>query len=148
MAIISGHGATLGFGTTTGFTPKFTSIGGFDATRESLDTSYLLTTGARTKIGGDLFDVGSFSAPFFFEPDQTETTEDCCFDDLIYASGAAKGSETVTITYPTALATDPTVSGSAHVTGVAIEDLATDTLLVGSITLQWNDWPAFNNGAA
>jgi len=148
MAIISGHGATLTFGTTSTFTPKFTSIGGFEASRESLDTSYLLTTGARTKVGGDLFDVGSFSAPFFFEPDQSETTEDCCFDDIMFDSGSVAASETVTITYPTALATDPTVSGAAHVTAVAIEDLATDTLLVANVTLQWNDWPTFTNGAA
>ena len=145
MAIVSGHGATLAFGTTSTFTPKYTSIGGFEASRESLDTSHLLTTGARTKTGGDLFDVGSFSAPFFFEPDETATGEDCAFDQIMFTSGEVKGSEAITITYPHP-SLSPTVGGQAHVTAVAIEDLATDTLLVASITLQWDDWPTLDDG--
>lgn len=148
MAIISGHGATLAFGASTGFTPKYTSIGGFEASRESLDTSYLGTTGCRTKVGGDLFDIGPFTSTFFFEPAETATTEDCSFDDLLFDSGNAAAAETVTIIYNDPTANTQSVSGSAHVTGVAIEDLATDTLLMASVTIQWNDWPVFADAGA
>lgn len=145
MAIISGHGATLGFGTTTTFSPAYTSIGGFEASRESLDTSHLGTGGARTKIGGDLFDVGPFSSSFFFDPQLTATTEGNSVDDLLFDSGEVSASETVTITYPGA-GTGKTCAGSAHVTGFAIEELATDTLLMANITIQFDDWPTFDDG--
>ena len=145
MAIISGHGATLGFGATSTFSPAYTSIGGFEASRESLDTSHLGTTGARTKIGGDLFDVGPFSSTFFFDPQLTATGEGNAIDDLLFDSGAVSVSETVTITYPGA-GTGKSVSGSAHVTGFAIEELTTDQLLMANITIQWDDWPTFEDG--
>lgn len=141
---VSGHGATLGFGTTTGFTPQYTSIGGFGVSRQSLDTTHLGTTGVRTKIGGDVYDVSPFSAPFFMDPDQVATGEDCAFDDILFTGGTSSAaplaSQTVTLTYPNAGAT--TFAGSAHVTGVDFPELATDTLAICSITVQYDDMPA------
>lgn len=148
MAIISGHGATMTFTTSSGFTPKYTSIGGWEASRPSLDTSYLATTGCRTKVGGDLFEIGSFTSTFFFEPAETAAGEDCSLDDILFDSGSAAAAETVTITYNDPTANTQSVNGSAHVVGAAIEDLATDTLLVASITIQWNDWPTFADAGA
>jgi hypothetical protein len=139
MAAISGHGATLGFTTESGFTPGYISIGGFEATREALDTSTLATTGARTKIGGDLFDVGSFTAPFFFDPAETATSDDNCLDDIMFDSGSVHAVDTTTVTFPDAGAC--TMAAGAYVIGAAIEELATDTLIRASITVQWADWP-------
>ena len=141
MAVISGHGATLGFGTYTTFSPKYTTIGGFEATRESLVTSDLSTTGAHTKIGGDLFDVGPFSSTFLFEPELSDDTGSNNLDGLLFATGEIKADQVVTITYPDTGAA--TVAGTAHVTGVGLEDLSTDTLCAANITVQFNDWPTF-----
>lgn len=150
MAIISGHGATLAFGTSTGFTPKYTSIGGFEMTRESLDTTHLGTQGARTKAPGDIWDIGPFTSSFFFEPAETATSEDCSFLDLLFDTGTTKAAaaETVTVTYNDPTANTQSVSGSAFVTGAAIEDLATDTLLMASVTIQWAGWPTFADAGA
>ena len=148
MAIISGHGTTLAFATVTTFTPLYTTIGGFQATRESLDTSSLSTTGARTKIGGDLFDVGSFTSSFFFEPALTGAGESNEIDALLYNGGNARGSLTATVAFNDPTASVQKVSGSAHVTGFALEDMTTNALVVASITVQWDDWPAFADAAA
>ncbi|MCA9232501.1 MAG: hypothetical protein KDA57_17765 [Planctomycetales bacterium] len=136
---LSGHGSTLGFGTTTTFSPGYTSIGGWGLSRESLDTSTLATTGARTKIGGDLYDIEPFTSSYFLDPDTLATTEANAIDDLLFDSGAVSASETVTITFPNSGAA--TAAGAAHVTGWNIEDLVTDKLIVCSITTQFNDWP-------
>ena len=136
---LSGHGATLGFGTTSTFSPAYTSIGGFSASRSSLDTSHLGTTGARTKIGGDLYDISPFTSNFFIDPSTFATGEACSLDDILFDSGAVSVSETATITYPDAGAA--TVAGSAHVTGVSLPELITDTLAVGDLTVQFDDWP-------
>lgn len=138
---LSGHGATLGFGTTTTFAPAYTSLGGWGLSRESLDTSGLATTGARSKVGGDLYDVEPFTATYFFDPTTLATGEANSIDDILFDSGSVSASETVTITYPDAGAA--TAAGSAHVTGWNIEDLVTDTLMVSSITTQFDDWPTF-----
>lgn len=150
MAIISGHGATLVFGTSTGFTPKYTSIGGFDLSRETLDTTYLSTAGARTYVPGDIWAIGPFTSSFFFEPAETATSEDCSFLDLLFDTGTTKAAaaETVTVTYNDPTANTQSVSGSAFVTGAAIEDLATDTLLMASVTIQWATWPTFTDAGA
>lgn len=148
MAIISGHGTTLAFGTTTAFAPGYTTIGGFAATRESLDTSTLATTGARTKIGGDLYEVGAFTSQFFFEPALTGAAEAQCVDTLLFDTGNVAASETVTITFNDPTAQVQKVSGSAHVTGFALEDMTTNSLLVASVTVQWDDWPTFADAAA
>lgn len=140
--IISGHGATLGFGTSTGWTPLYTSIGGFGFSRPSLDTTGLATTGARTKKGGDVFDISPFSSSFFFQPDQLETGLDNSIDDLLYDSGEAAGSETVTVTYPDTASS--TAAGSAHVNELSIEDLVTDQLVMASVGVQWDDSPTFS----
>lgn len=143
--IISGHGAALGFGTSSGWTPLYTSIGGFGFSRPSLDTTGLATAGARTSKAGDVFAISPFSSSFFFQPDALETGLDNSIDDLIFASGDAKGSETVTVTYPDA--TSSTAAGSAHVAEVAIEDMVTDQLVMASVSVQWDDAPTFNTPA-
>lgn len=137
MAFQSGHGATLAFGTTTTFSPGYTSHSGFEGTRESLDTSVLATTGARTMIGGDLFAVGPQTHTYLFDPTLVDTGEAGSVDDLLFDSGSAAAAETITLT----LGGAPSMAGSGHITGFALEEVTTDQLLVASITSQWEDWP-------
>lgn len=146
MSIMSGHGATLGFGTTTTYSPGYTSIGGFSASRESLDTSTLATTGARTKIGGDLFDVGSFSCDFLIDIAAIDAGASNAMDDLLFDSGDVTAAETVTVTYPTA--DSATCAGTANVLEWGIGDAVTDTLMTGSLVIEWSDWPTFADNAA
>lgn len=136
MAIVSGHGATLGFGTTSTWSPAYTSIGNWGYNRESLRTSDLSTTGTHTYIGGDLYEITPFSAPFFWDPDPVSGDP---VDTLLFDSGAVSVAETVTISYPDAGSSS--AAGSAHVTGWEQGELVTDTLMTGTITVQWEDAP-------
>lgn len=142
MPVMSGHGSTLAFGTTTTFAPGYTSIGGFGATRETLPTSGLSTTGAETTIGGDLFQIGEFSSRFLFDPATLATGEAGCIDDLLFDSGAVSAAETATITYPAA---GSSCAGTADVTGFEMEELATNTIIAASITVKYQDWPTFSD---
>lgn len=138
--LVTGRGAALAFGTTgAAFLPKFVSIGGFDLTRPSIDTSYLGTTGVRTKIGGDLYELSSVTSPFFIEPDEM-VTGFSVIDTLLFDAGNAAASETITLTLPDTGAA--TFAGSGHVTGFALQEIAIDQLIMGEITFQWDDWPA------
>ena len=137
MAIQSGHGATLAFGTTTTFSPGYTTIGGFEISRDSLDTSTLATAGARLKIGGDLYDVGPQTHSYLIDPTLFLATEAGAIDDLLFDGGAVSVAESITIT----LAIGGSFAGTGHVTGFALEDLGTDQLIAATISTQWNDWP-------
>lgn len=135
MGLNSGHGATLGFGTTTTWSPDYTSIGSWGYSRPSLDTSHLGTTGARTYIGGDLYAISPFTATFLWDADPANDP----VDTLLFDSGDVTASETATISYPDAGASS--AAGSAHVTGWEQGELVTDTLMTGTITVQFNDAP-------
>ena len=137
MAIQSGHGSTLAFGTTTTFLPGYTSIGGFEASRESLDTSTLTTVGSRTKIGGDLYDVGGQTHTYLLDPALVATGEAGCIDDLLFDSSAVSVSESITITF----ASGGSFAANGHVTSFSLEDLGTDQLIAATIGTQWNVWP-------
>ena len=137
MAVLSGHGATLTFGTTTTFAPAYTSHSGFEATRPSLDTSSLVTTGTRTKIGGDLYDLGEQTHSYLLDPTTLVTTEANSIDDILFTGGVVAPSETITLTFPGTA----TIAGSGHVTGFALEEITTDQIIAASITTQWDDWP-------
>lgn len=137
--LVTGRGTTLGFGTTTTWTPKYVSIGGFGAQRPSIDTSYLGTTGTRTKRGGDLYDISPFTAPFFIEPDELATGGLCSLDDILFDTGNASASEVVTLTMSDTGAA--TVGGSAHVVGIDFQEFVIDQLVMAELTVQFDDWP-------
>lgn len=59
-----GTGATLTF---SGFTANITAISHGDISRESIDTSHLGTTPARTFLEGDLHDPGTIEVEFQFD---------------------------------------------------------------------------------
>jgi hypothetical protein len=69
MAIKTGLGCTLGFGTTTTYTPDFTSITGPSTSLGSLVTSHLGTTGGyHTKVAEDLRDGGTVDCDIWWDP--------------------------------------------------------------------------------
>ena len=126
----TGHLATLGLGTST-FSVSLTSIGGFSMERPVIDTSHLGTTNYRSKIPGDLVDVGSFDITGFF---LCGTTAPVTAD-----------AETITITLPelTALGDPPTIAGSGFFTAFNTAEFVTDQLQMFTATIQWATAPTF-----
>ena len=115
----TGHGTTLAFTTTSGWTPDYISITGPGATREVLDSTHLGTTGARSKEPGDLPDWQPFTCEYFFDP-----------DDGYPPISAAK--ETVTITNPDT----STEACTAFVSGFEGATRVTDELMRCTLTVQ------------
>jgi hypothetical protein len=139
MSLITGRGCTLTMGTLMTFAPKITQIGGFGWSRPSIDTSYLGTTGCRTKKGGDLYDLDPITASIFIEPDEFATTNLCSIDDVLYDGGNAANAENMTLTFSDSGAA--TMVASGHVTGFSIDDIVLDGLVTGSFSIQWEDAP-------
>lgn len=140
MAIKSGHGSTLAFTTTSTFSPGYTSFGGFEASRPALDTSVLSTTGARTKIGGDLYDVSEMTNTFYLDPTLLFAAEADSIDDILFDSNAVSAAETITLTLNGG-ATFVSPNAGGFVTGFALEELTTDQLIAASITVDFGDFP-------
>ena len=147
MAIGSGHSSTLSFGSNSSFSPGYTSIGVISADRPSLDTTTLTTTGTRTYLPGDVFSIAGATASFLLDPVLVDADESNCFTDLLFDTGNAEDSETITVELGDSSATAPAIAGNGHVTSMAIDDMLTDTLLSASIGWQWNDWPTTFTGA-
>jgi len=139
MAHVSGHGATLVFTDTPAFLPSYTSHGGFEASRPSLDTSSLSTNGSRTKIGGDLYDVGPMSSSYLVDPLLMITSEAESLLDFLFAGADVSPSDTVTL--DTQVSSGVNFAADGHVTGFALEELSTDLVLAASITWQWDVFP-------
>lgn len=139
--IKSGHGSTLAFGTTTTFTPAYTSIGGLNLTRPSLDATVLASDGVRPMLGGDLFSLGPVSAPFLYDQSEMATGADCSLEDLLFDSGAVSADETATLTLANSEAS--TYAALAHVTGFEQAELVTDQLWSATLSIQFNVMPTF-----
>ena len=123
-----GTGTTIVF-QTSGFNAFILGVDGPDQSRESIDTTHLGTTSAKTYRPGDLIDNGELSLDLAFDPDLT-----------IPISSAV---ETIVITFPVPAGktTGAQWSFSGFVTGhspsVALEDKMTSKLTVkitGAIT--------------
>ena len=118
----TGHGSTLAFGTTTAFSPGFTSIGGPGWTRISIDTSVLTTDGARTMIGSDVWSVSPVVSNYLLDPSTLATTEANSIDDLLFTKNETS--------------TGTAQSGTANTIVLASAETYTDNELVSaSITL-------------
>lgn len=119
-----GTGTTIVFGT-SGFTADVEEVSNDGIERAVIEASKFSTTGAMEKIFGDLYDAGSVTMTFHFDPDSQPPI-----------SGAV---ETVTITFPLpAGGTTPAdVSGTAAVTAweytVPLEDKMT-----AEATITWD----------
>jgi hypothetical protein len=132
MAIGTGHGASITFGTTS-FSAAFTSIGGSETTIDEIEDFDLSTTGHKTVRPSDLTDPGEFTVPFY-----------CDGEDGYPAVGTV---ETITVTYAqqtgeTAAATDV---GTGFIKRVKKADHSTGEMMAGELTVRWDGktGPAF-----
>ena len=123
-----GTGSTITHGTTS-YSIEVTGMSG-EISRVAQDTTHMGTTGARTKVVGDLYDPGSVTVTAYLNPDE----------EAPYTSAA----ETVTVQFPTSLATGATVAGSGAVTnfswGTQTEEVMTCSYTVTFLDdLTWAD---------
>lgn len=125
MAIDTGHGATLTFGTQGG-SYSITNIGGHEETRPVVDTSHLGTTTNRTSMPGDLAELPAFTVSFFFDG-----TTGCPTFAV---------AETVTVTHPLAAggSTAANIAGTAYVIRRKHPDLTTNEMQVGEVDIVWD----------
>lgn len=138
MAALSGHGSALAFGTTTAWTPLYTTIGTFGYSgREKLDISTLATVGSRDYVAGDLYDVDGGTSTYLVDPAEWATDEDNEIDQILFTdiTGTALAAETLTITLPDSGAA--TISGTGYVTALEFGELATNTILTATLTHDW-----------
>ncbi len=138
MAVGTGHGATIAFGTSTTFTPLIISIDGAEESRPRLDTSHLGTTGHRTFIPGDLREFSTF-------------TVTCLADPTVAADmnvPFVSTPETLTITLGKTVAASSsgaTYGGTniAFITGRTLPSVATDNLMTYTFDISWASTPTF-----
>lgn len=125
MAIDTGHGSTITFGTQGG-TWRATRIAGHAETRPVVDTTYHATTTRRTNMPGDLAEMGPFTVVFQFQGNQGLPTE--------------TNPETITVTHPLASgeSTAATIAGTGYVTRRKFPDLETNALKMGEFDIQWD----------
>ena len=128
MAVDITTGTTITHGTTS-YAIEILSVSG-EVSRAVVDTTHMGTTGARTKTVTDLYDPGSITVQAHFD-----------FDEEAPYSSAA---ETVTVTFPSALASGATVAGTGAVTNFSwnapLEDKGTCTYTVTFLDdLTWAD---------
>jgi len=122
MAQITGKGTTIGFGTTTTWSPKYISIGGLSPSREDLKTTHLATANNyETYKPGDFVEGGDVSLECFWEPE----------NGLPPITAAA---ETITMTYADTGAA--TIVFSGYVKAFSIMEAVNDALLRMSLTLK------------
>ncbi len=121
-----GTGATITFATSA-FAANIMSINGGPVTRESIDTSHLGSTAARSFIPGDLHDPGEIELEFQFD------TEDPNTNPPPYDQAA----ETVTIKFPLATgdSVPAQVSFTAFVTAFSFAN-PLEALVTGTMTLK------------
>lgn len=139
MAVDTGHGATITFGTTS-WTGSVVSIGGFESSRPAIDTSHLGTTNYRSKIPGDLADAGPFSCTVLWDPASATP-----------APSVVGAAETITVSWPISV-TGNTVkakyTASGFVTSVGTPELVTDQVQTGTFEITWATGPTWSAEAA
>lgn len=122
MAQISGKGTTIGFGTTTTWSPKYVSIGGVSPSRGDLETTHLATANNyKTFKPEDFVDGGEITLDCFWEPENG-------FPPITAAA------ETITITYPDTGAA--TVAFSGYVKSFEVQEAVNDQLLRMTLTIK------------
>ena len=117
-----GTGASIVFAT-SGWTGEIASIEGPNETRESIDTTHLGTTVARTFIPADLIDGGEVSLTAWYDPDEPPPIK-----------GAT---ETITITFPvpSGLSAGATAQFSGFLTAVS-RTIPLEEKMESSITIK------------
>ena len=114
----TGHGTTVAFAGTE-FTAQFTSIGGGDISRESIETTHLAQTNAhKTFIPSDLIDPGEREFEFYYEPNNIPHM--------------TNHQETITITFP-----DGAVEASAgFFTSFSRPTMVSEDLITATATIK------------
>lgn len=125
MAVDTGHGASITFGTTGG-TWLVRQISGPEITKPVVDTTYLAST-KRTKMVGDVPEAGPVTLQILFQGSQ----------GLPAVSTAA---ETITITHPTAAgaSTPANLAGSGIINRVKYPDFVTGEVQIGEIEFTYD----------
>lgn len=135
----TGNTSTIAFGTTSGFTPDVTIIGGLEQSREALEDTLLSTTGEKTYIPDDLIEPGQLTCTYYYN--QSETA----FAPI----GAA--AETITITFPlkSGEGTAATLAGTGFLVNHKSADLQNGELMMGEFTVQFDGktGPTFTAGS-
>jgi hypothetical protein len=121
---LEGVGATIAFGTTTGFTNDLVSLTLPEKSREALETTHLGTVGAKTYKPAKLKNVGTISCEFDTDPEAPALID----GDV----------EQIVITFPAlegfSVGTKLTFSG--FVTSEGGEEFKPDTLMRTKVTIQ------------
>lgn len=128
MAVDIATGTTITHGTTS-YSVEILGVSG-EISRAVVDTTHMGTTGARIATVTDLYSPGSITVQTHFDFDE----------EAPYTTAA----ETVTVTFPSALASGATVAGSGAVTNFSwsapLEDKAVATYTVTFLgALTWAD---------
>lgn len=126
MAIGTGHGASITFGTTA-FTGAITSIGGNTNAIEDIEDFDLSTTTRKTFRPSDLIDPGEFTVTFFVDS-----------EDAYPAPGTA---ETITITYkqqPGETTSAANLAGTGYIKSVTTAQHATGEMMTGELVVKWD----------
>jgi len=124
--IQTGHSASIAFGTTS-WTANVTAINPGDVSREIIPTTYLGSSGAHTKIPGNLLQNGEWSLDFQYvvglEPP------------------VAQPAETITITAPDhggTMSSAATIAGTGFISSWTPGTITTDELMTGTATIAWS----------
>lgn len=135
VAIDSGHGAALTFGTSA-FAFNWLTIEPGERSREALPTTHLAST-APTYMAGDLQESGEAGITFQWDPKTTA------------APATTTTAETLTVTWPTVTTAGATLVGTAIVTRVKFPQLATQQIQTGEMTVKWTGAtpPAYTAGS-
>lgn len=125
MAVDTGHGASVTFGTTGG-TWLARRISEFEESLPIVDTSYLATSTRRTTMAGDLRERNTVVVQILFQGTQG-----------LPAQGTA---ETITITHPTASgnSTPANLAGTGFIRRTQYPAFETNTLQMGEIEFEFN----------
>ena len=126
----SGHGATIAFGTTSGFTPAITRVSAISRSRGAIDVTNHATTNQKEWIPEDLWDVDELVVDYQY--DQSAAT---------YAP-IAGASETITLTWglKTGETAGATFAGTGFLTNESSGDqvAASTDPIIGSVTIKYD----------
>ena len=126
MAMDTGHGATIGFGT-TGLTYKWRKIGAVEQAGESVEDTDLSNTYYKTFLPGDVYEPGEFEIEYCWNA-----------KDELPALGTV---ETITITLPSAdgVLSAADLEGTGFIMSrTAFPELATNGLQIGKMKVAFD----------
>ena len=120
---LEGTGATIQFAT-SGFAADLITLTLPEYTRETIDTTHLGTTGAKTSKPAKLHMVGDIAATFDHDPAEVNMVKE--------------DPETITITYPllAGQSVGKKLSFSGYVTSQGGEEMTVDQRMITSITIK------------